>query len=212
VSSNGSRCFLIEVEASWLQGLREHGVSFDGPILSGAPEAYWLAKKVHEEFASAGDEVSALSIHGLTLALAAALTRASIQGSSGNVPRWFRDVVDLLRSRCTEKLTLTFLADTAGVHPVYLASAFRRHQGCTNGAYVRKLRIEHACREMLRPEVALSDIALSVGFSDQSHFSRTFKRLVGVSPAEFRRSMNRRSSFRTTDLKNVLDAGSHSLE
>ena len=163
VSSDGSRCFLIEVEISWLQGLLQHGVNFDGPILSGAPRAYWLAKKVHDEFASAGDEVCALSIHGLTLALAAALTRASIQGSSGDVSRWFRDVVDLLQSRYTEKLTLTFLADTAGVHPVYLAAAFRRHLGITIGAYVRQLRIEQACREMLRPE----------GFRDCSTYQST---------------------------------------
>jgi AraC family transcriptional regulator len=79
------------------------------------------------------------------------------------------------------------IARAAGVHPVYLARTFREHHGMTIGEYVRKLRIEHACRLISTTGAPLSEIALAAGFCDQSHFSRTFKRVTGSSPAEYRR-------------------------
>ncbi len=72
------------------------------------------------------------------------------------------------------------------VHPVYLATQFRRAYGQSIGNYQRQLRIEFACRELEKTQESMAAIALTAGFSDQAHFSRTFKRLKGVSPREYR--------------------------
>jgi AraC family transcriptional regulator len=62
------------------------------------------------------------------------------------------------------------------------------------GDHVRKLRIEFACHRLATSDTPLADIALTAGFSDQSHFSNTFKRYTGMTPAAFRRSARPRKS------------------
>ncbi|HEY7818875.1 MAG TPA: helix-turn-helix transcriptional regulator [Vicinamibacteria bacterium] len=54
------------------------------------------------------------------------------------------------------------------------------------GQYARRLRVERACREILKGEQTLADIALEAGFADQAHFTRVFKRFLGVPPGAFR--------------------------
>jgi AraC family transcriptional regulator len=78
------------------------------------------------------------------------------------------------------------IARRVGVHPVYLASEFRRRYGLTVGEYVRQLRIEYASRQLSTSDTPLVEIALNSGFSSQSHFSWTFKRITGITPAQFR--------------------------
>jgi AraC family transcriptional regulator len=78
------------------------------------------------------------------------------------------------------------LASAVGVHPVHLARSFREAHGASVGEYLRRLRVEFAQREVLRTDAPLSEIALSAGFCDQSHFGRTFKRHTGVTPAQAR--------------------------
>jgi AraC family transcriptional regulator len=56
------------------------------------------------------------------------------------------------------------------------------------GEYIRGLRIEYACHEIERGELPLALIALEAGFANQGHFSSTFKRLTGFTPASYRNS------------------------
>ena len=72
------------------------------------------------------------------------------------------------------------------MQPPMLALSHRRY-GCTVGEYVRRLRIEFACRELSDSEKPLAFIAQNAGFFDQSHFSKTFKLLTGQSPAAYRK-------------------------
>jgi AraC-like DNA-binding protein len=51
---------------------------------------------------------------------------------------------------------------------------------------VRCERIEFACREMLKADAKLTDVAISAGFYDYSHFTKTFKQTMGVTPAQYR--------------------------
>jgi AraC family transcriptional regulator len=75
------------------------------------------------------------------------------------------------------------------VHPVHLAQTFHKTYRCTVGDYVRKLRIEYACRELATSTKPIVDIALAAGFCDQSHFTRTFKRAIGAAPFQYRESL-----------------------
>ena len=86
------------------------------------------------------------------------------------------------------RLTLNHISGVVGVHPVHLAREFRRHFGRTVGDYIRQQRIGQACRELKKDGAPLVEIALSVGFSSQSHFTRAFKSLTGTTPSSFRNS------------------------
>src|SRR5262249_21772677 len=81
-----------------------------------------------------------------------------------------------------ENLTHEAVAAAVGIHPVHLARVFRYHFGATLGDYVRRLRVEFAARQLITTEETLAGIALAAGFSDQSHFTRTFKRQTGMTP------------------------------
>jgi AraC-like DNA-binding protein len=55
--------------------------------------------------------------------------------------------------------------------------------------YVHRLRVRTACEQMLTPEASLADLSFSAGFADQSHFTRSFRRITGMTPASFRSTL-----------------------
>src|SRR5574341_1998626 len=115
--------------------------------------------------------------------------RANRQVSLPHSPRWLQQARELLHGRFMEHLTLAEVAHNVGVHPVHLAQAFHKSYQCTVGDYVRQLRVEYACRELASSETPIVEIALAAGFCDQSHFTRTFKRCIGVAPSQYRESI-----------------------
>ena len=180
--------FRIEVDPARLRYPSRPSLSIDGrDFRGGLPVG--LASKLYREF-RAPDAVSHLAIEGLGLEFIAELARDSQRcgNTSHQSPPWLRQAHELVMSRFLEPLTLDEIAGAVGVHPVTLAREFRRHYGCTVGDLVRRERIGFACRRLLKPEESLSSIAISAGFYDQSHFAKTFKRLIGLTPARYRAS------------------------
>jgi AraC family transcriptional regulator len=131
------------------------------------------------------DPASHLAIEGLMLEVLAEASRLPT-GVMRIRPRWVEAARELLHDRFSEKLSLAVIAQSINVHPMHLAREFRRHYGCTIGEYIRKLRTDFARAELVRTNVSLTEIALTSGFFDQSHFTRVFKRLTGFSPASYR--------------------------
>ena len=72
------------------------------------------------------------------------------------------------------------------MHPVHLARVFRRHHGCSMGEYARRLRVERAAEALTSTGLPIGRIAHRTGFADHSHLSRTFRRMTGESPSEYR--------------------------
>jgi AraC family transcriptional regulator len=107
-------------------------------------------------------------------------------------PPWLEQAKDILHEQFSERPSLLHLATSVGVHPVHLAREFRRFYGCTITEYVLQRRLEFACQEMLNSHRSLIDIALAAGFFDQSHFARTFKARMGMSPNQYRATLSAR--------------------
>lgn len=181
----GVRCFIIEVEAQWLMRLRERSFRMDEPAIFQGCSLAWLAMKLRRESQQA-DAFTSLAVEGLVLELSAEVARGSAKSSERKRPRWLDRAREMLHENFAEQLTLSDIAESVGVHPVYLAGVFRQHYHCSVGEYVRRLRIEFASRELSQTSAPLIDIALAAGFAHQSHFSRTFKRLTGLTPAQYR--------------------------
>ena len=106
-------------------------------------------------------------------------------------PPWLQRVLEVVHARSGETLSLGELAQVAGVHPVYLARAFRAHLGTTLGAYLRKLRVDRAAEQLTATELSIAEIALDAGFADQSHLTRVFRAAVGATPAQYRERFRR---------------------
>jgi AraC family transcriptional regulator len=135
------------------------------------------------------DDLSLLSIEGLALELAAEFARSLSRMTTGSSPRWLRQAREMIDSYYMTPLTLNHVSGVVGVHPVHLAREFRRHFGRTVGGYIRQQRIDQACRELRKDGAQLAEIALSTGFSSQSHFTRAFKSVTGITPSSFRNSV-----------------------
>ena len=84
-------------------------------------------------------------------------------------------------------ITLNGVAEAAGLSRYAVLRAFRREVGIAPYSFVTQVRIEHAKR-LLLAGVGIADVSQRIGFSDQSHLTRHFKRLVGVTPGAFARA------------------------
>lgn len=180
------RCFLIEFGRGWLDRFHQYAAWSDGPTAFHHNSLVWIAVKLRKEIKRM-DAVTSLIVEGLMLEMMAEASRNRVKSTGRATPPWLVHARDILQCHLTEHHTLSGLAQAVGVHPVYLACSFRRRYGCTVGEYVRQLRVEVACRELSTADTPLAQVALNVGFSDQSQFSRAFKRTVGLTPSEYRK-------------------------
>lgn len=184
VGESGARCFSIKPSApisdrldSGLGAMRhqewpEHVAS--------------LAGRCHRAFLTR-DHAWDLECEGAALELLAALLRWRSPKESG-APKWLFVVRDHLHAHAVEPVTLSELSAVAGVHPVRLARVFQRCLGVTPAEYVRRLRLEIACRALAETERPIAEVALEAGYSSQAHLTRAFRAHLGATPASYRRS------------------------
>lgn len=151
----------------------------------------WLGWRLAGEL-HASDAAAPLAAEGLALELLAATTREhGTERRSARPAPWLADAEEILRSRISEPIGLGDLAAGTGVHPAHLARTFRAQHGVSVGEYSRQLRLSWAASELASGDTPVATIAAEAGFADQSHFTRMFKRHVGVTPARYRRDARR---------------------
>ena len=135
------------------------------------------------------DQLSPLVVEGTALAVLARAARVRTRQLNHDTwPRWLHDAVSYLHAHQLDRINLSELAGNVGVHPSRLAHEFRARLRTSPGEYVRRLRLEWAAARLREAEPRIAEIAIGAGFYDQSHFSRTFRRHFGVTPAEWRRA------------------------
>lgn len=129
-----------------------------------------------------GDE---LKVEGLALDLAAGVHDA-LELQEDPAPDWIvqaHDVIGDLSSR--PGLEVRTVADVLGVHPVSLARRYRRHFGSSPATAIRQARADRAAG-LVGQGRDLATVADGVGYSDQSHMTREFVALYGVTPGRYR--------------------------
>jgi AraC family transcriptional regulator len=112
-------------------------------------------------------------------------------GLAGSVLRRIRAHID---AHIGERISLDELARQAGLSRFHFARQFRLSTGESPMEYLRRVRIERSKSILQSRGTTIAEVAVTLGFSDQSHFTRTFGRLVGVSPGSFARSDDWRSA------------------
>jgi AraC family transcriptional regulator len=186
---SGARIFCIEVTPAGVVRLRGHDVDLSKGVERRGGPAARLGHRLYQHFRT--ETISTLAIEGLILELLAELLSPEQTGKDSRPFPWMKDVLAFLHASYREPVRLARVAQGAGVHPVHLARSFRGAHGQTLGEYVRRLRIEDACRRLITTDLAITEVAVECGFSDHSHFARVFRRSLGVSPSRFRRTHRR---------------------
>ena len=191
-AAGGGRCVGIEFDRSWLTRLDESEVLPEAWTVARGGAPSWLAARISREL-SRPDTLAPFAVEGLACALMAELARSAHVAPSKR-PIWIDRSIARLRDEFSTPPSMSALAAEAGVHRSHFVRVFRHHMGCTVGDFVRRLRIDWACGELRRRTGAsLSDLALAAGFADQAHFSRTFKRITGTTPRDYRLECGRQA-------------------
>jgi AraC family transcriptional regulator len=108
--------------------------------------------------------------------------------ADGLSPLILRQVTEYIHEHLDQDLRLMELAAIAQISPYYFLRLFKQKTGVTPHQYILECRIEQAKHLLQHSELSLAEIAVRVGFCDQSHLTRCFKRIVGVTPKQLSRS------------------------
>jgi AraC-like DNA-binding protein len=109
-------------------------------------------------------------------------------GTGGLAPGALRRVVEHIEANLGERIDIRELASLAGLSECQFARAFKQSVGMPPHRYVVSRRVAVGAALIERTERSMTDVALSIGFSDHSHFTRTFGRVTGETPSAYRRS------------------------
>jgi AraC family transcriptional regulator len=116
--------------------------------------------------------------------------RANDLASKGGLGgRRLKLTLDYLEANLHSNLRIHELARRVGLSPNYFCSAFERSIGMPPHRWVLQRRIERAKNMLAERKTRLVEIADVLGFADQSHFSRLFRRFTGITPGRFRASL-----------------------
>ncbi|HEX2059249.1 MAG TPA: helix-turn-helix transcriptional regulator [Thermoanaerobaculia bacterium] len=145
-----------------------------------APQPFASARRLLALYRAArGGVLQSLDIESAAIELLASAAKTP-EIAERAAPPWLDRAIELLREETNVRVA--DLAREANVHPVHFARVFRRFLGVTPGAYLQRVRLQHALRLLGR--AALAEVALSAGFADQSHFCRAVRAHLGLTPRD----------------------------
>lgn len=140
------------------------------------------------------DELSVLALDQFSLILGAhilhqyGVLRKTARRSNGGLAPWQkRRACELLHENMHGQIRLSDIARECGLSVSHFARAFKISFGISTHHWLLQQRVERAKELISQKAISLMEIAIQSGFSDQAAFTRTFHRLVGMSPGRWRR-------------------------
>jgi AraC-like DNA-binding protein len=107
----------------------------------------------------------------------------------GGLPSYkLRRAVEFIEAHFDRSVTFAHLAAVVNMSPFHFHRQFKRSTGLTPRDYIHQLRIERAKTLLCQSDLPLADLAVKVGFADQSHFSATFRRATSMTPLTYRKT------------------------
>lgn len=143
--------------------------------------------RLHDALAHAGDELEAESRLALVAERLVAHLDHLPEPEDRRDPALARRLQELLDAHVRDGITLAHAGDLLGASPTHLVRAFRHETGIAPHRYLTGRRLDLARRLLLDGQRA-AGVAVEVGFHDQAHLTRHFRRLLGVTPAAYARS------------------------
>lgn len=182
--SNNARGFHIEFDRSWFARRKIDIDLWEGTQIIENPKIHHLMAKLYSEF-KLQDHLSEVSIEMLLFQICENIN-SSQSTKNQKIPLWIDELKEILH-RDNEDLSLKYLSNQLGVHPGHISRAIPKYLSSTLGGYIRQQKVKKAINLMHHSNHSLQDITYGCGFSDQSHFIRTFKSYMGMTPKEYRK-------------------------
>lgn len=104
----------------------------------------------------------------------------------GMPPANIQEIIHYIETNYAESITLDGLSELSGLNPSYISRIFKESTGIPLFEYLNRIRIQKACHLLKRTELSILDIAYSVGYNNVSFFNRYFRRIMQMSPREYR--------------------------
>ena len=115
------------------------------------------------------------------------------QGSGKKTPAWAQELKEIIQDHIDTNISLKEISKGLDINPSYLSREFSKYfEDLSFGEYIRKQRIEKAVELMQSSLYSLTEIAYLTGFSDQSHFTRIFKKHTGQNPSAYRKKLRKK--------------------
>jgi AraC family transcriptional regulator len=166
-------------------------LSVDPQYAVSDPHVVSLVVNMRDEIRS-GCPTGKIYGEALSLALAAYLFRRHSRemGPAGRdglalSPRQVSRVREYIRTNLPRDIGLAELADQLSLSPHYFSMLFKHALGVSPHQYVLRERVHEAQRLLSAGRMSISEVALSLGFSDQSHFSQAFRKMTGTTPKRY---------------------------
>ncbi len=99
-----------------------------------------------------------------------------------------KKAINYINSHFSENVTLGAVADEVYLSHAYFSRLFKSETGMTFSEYVNYVRVEESKKYLMDLEYNISEVATTVGFSDQSYYTKVFKKREGISPGQYRRN------------------------
>lgn len=177
-------------EAAAQAGVGVANIGLDARWQTQDPQIEHIAWALNAE-REAGNPNGAIYTEFLGMALAVHLSgkyRAAARPHGGLARHELRNVAEHIETHLDQDLPLARLAALAGMSVSHFGAQFKKSTGLAVHEYVIQRRVERAKRLLQESALPVSQIALDVGFSHQSHLARWMRRLLGVTPGDIRRS------------------------
>jgi AraC-like DNA-binding protein len=114
-------------------------------------------------------------------------------GSKRKIPAWAQELKEIIQDHIDTNLSLKEISKGLEINPSYLSREFSKYfEDLSFGEYIRKQRIKKAVELMKSSSYSLTEIAYLTGFSDQSHFTRIFKKYTGQNPSIYRKKLQKK--------------------
>ena len=179
--TTGCKIFHIEIDHNWFYENELEAKKIKADVIEQATAKNTFTHILHEFYIR--DELSGDSIENLLLYLWNSLSRNT--QAKNYTPVWVRRFNDI-KNDCDGKLTLTSAAKQLNMHPVTLSKEFPQYYHCSFGEYIRQFRVEKSLALLSKKNMPVSEVAFACGFSDASNFIRSFKKVKGITPNDFR--------------------------
>lgn len=180
--SNKAGGFHLELEKDWFQRHDIPSTDIEGSLHLENPLITCLMNKVYLE-TKINDLHSQSSIELLILDIFNKMKKSQLSFDLKK-PGWAKKLRELILD-AEANYSLAHLSQELNIHPVHLSREFHKYFGSTLGQYIRQLKLNKAIILMSTKQFTMTEISYRCGFSDQSHFSRTFKSYMGITPREF---------------------------